>query len=124
MNDQLRLVLKDAYPNEVAILGEELVTELIMSQSAPNHLNLGGDDKFDLSPVYDFLKVASKVIEKIIDNYKKRIVTESSIDLTFIAADCEIVMTTADPKIKAEVLANLPRLIAIVESRIVSKPAT
>lgn len=115
-NVQVKEILVEAFPDEVDLLGDELVDDLLGQEATSGHLNLPGDDRFDLAPVYDFLKYVSVVVEYIIRNLNECKGQDPKTVVEIAIGDRKLNMATSNPEIEQQIADNVSRLIDLVEA--------
>lgn len=117
MDTRIKQILEDVYPEEVGLLDNDVVDELIDSDGDAEHLDLEGDDKFDLAPVYELLKSVAQVVKKLVHDYDAWKIRHATTDFKLTIDANELVIKTADPATKAEIAAKLPELIESLTRR-------
>lgn len=117
MDPRVADVLKEAFPDETDMMGDELIDELVVADDEQEHLSLEGGDNFDLAPVYEFLKSVSIVVKKMISDRDKRKRDQVTTNVTIKAKDIEVILTGADAAFKEEIAKHIPRIFDIIEKQ-------
>lgn len=121
MDQDIKAILEHAFPDEIGLLGDELVEDLLDPVAQGPHLELAGDDRFDIAPVFEAMKFAALVVAKLFRDYEARVAKNSKIKFEVSTNDIKVVLEGADERVKTQIVESLPRLLALVEAQHASK---